>query len=60
MWESRHMLTYAKTKSKAGSKVDGLWTAKWGHVEKPLRESVSLNPNVRYIENKNKTKNGQQ
>ena len=33
--ESRHMLTYAKTKSKAGSKVDGLWTAKSGHAEKP-------------------------
>ena len=33
--ESRHMLTYAKTKSKAGSNVDGLWTAKSGHAEKP-------------------------
>ena len=33
--ERRHMLTYAKTKSKAGSKVDGLWTAKSGHAEKP-------------------------
>ena len=54
------MLTYAKTKSKAGSKVDGLWTAKSGHAEKPWRESVSLNPNVRYIENKKQKKNGQQ
>ena len=33
--ESRHMLTYAKTKAKAGSKVDGLWTEKSGHAEKP-------------------------
>ena len=33
--ESRHMLTYAKTSSKAGSKVDGLWNAKSGYAEKP-------------------------
>ena len=33
--ESRHMLTYAKTKSKARSNVDGLWTAKSGHAETP-------------------------
>ena len=32
--ESRHMLTYAKTSSKAGTEVDGLWTAKSGHAEK--------------------------
>ena len=37
------MLKYAKTKSKAGSKVDGRWTAKSGHAEKPRRKSVSLN-----------------
>ena len=29
------MQTYAKTKSKAGTKVDGLWTVKSGHAEKP-------------------------
>ena len=33
--ESRHMLTYAKTKSKAGSKVDGLWKETSGHAVKP-------------------------
>ena len=33
--ERRHMITYAKIKSKAGAKVDGLWTAKSGHAEKP-------------------------
>ena len=33
--ERRHMLTYAKTKTKAESKVEGLWTAKSGHADKP-------------------------
>ena len=45
-----HMLTCAITKSKAGSKAYGLWTAKSGHAETPGRGLVSLNPRVRYVE----------
>ena len=47
------MLTYAKTKSKVGSKVDILWTAKSGHAEKPRRKSVSLNLTSGISETKN-------
>ena len=48
--QSRHMLTYAKTKPKVGSRADGLWTAKSGHAEQPGRGSVSLNPKIWHVE----------
>ena len=48
------MITCAKPKSKAGSKVDGRWTAKSGHAEKPRRKSVSLNLTSGISETKNK------
>ena len=51
------MPTYSKTKSKAGSRVDGLWTAKSGHAEKPGLGLVSLNPRLRYVEKQQKKDN---
>ena len=44
------MLKYTQTKSQAGSKADSLWTTTSGYAENPGRGSVSLNPNLRYIE----------